>query len=697
MKPIKEDAKILIRSYVDNIEDYLKSNSKMHPNEIDALLNEINDFIFIRSNELSSKDMILHSDVLKAIDECGSPSDILEQYLDTESDIKIGKTDIDLKSEVSKPIKTKKVFSPTSSGISPEDDTSYLSQLNHSWWFGFYRTLSLFVYIIFTLVIISIPFGYEYYYYYNNYIPLDEASYICYNFVTITLTWATIFVIMEGFFIPRWKNKLVSQGFNATKDNFIIALITRINYFVIILKTSLLPLPDYILIMLPISTIVLILMERQLTTNFWITNISPKMIKAAQSIEMEKKPPRFDSFKEGIIDEFKRIEKNYKIYFSILVFYFLFSFTFPSAYGWSYSGIPFGFLLTNNEFFIESLVVPLNLLVILTIFLVIGGIILTIPPQYVKIGFISTWLVRLIVFRAFLIMTSYREFTDYTPIMFFLFLLLLFYEFWSVPSFTHWIASVLTFLGQKGDQPISSPVITGSVSTVSEKKKPEVRTVPTQPITSTQAVISTAKEKEDSGFFPFIGRALTNIFSTLYAISLFILKPIYIICKAIFATILLLIGSFTEVVLLLFAVVTSLSLDGSFIVPIYNFDFGTGSIWWYGGFTIWSWYIIGVLVIQAFLLVIVEWYQYLTKKPEGFIVIFFRGISRVLLIILALGSFYQLGYGDSYAFLRLIILVILFFFTEITAFKVKIERKRWHKEDITESQNISNNETPNPN
>ena len=94
MKPINEDAKRLIRSYVDNVEAYLKENSKMHPNEIDGLLNEINDFLFIRSNELTKKETVLHSDVLRAIDECGSPSDILEQYLDTDSDIKPGKESV---------------------------------------------------------------------------------------------------------------------------------------------------------------------------------------------------------------------------------------------------------------------------------------------------------------------------------------------------------------------------------------------------------------------------------------------------------------------------------------------------------------------------------------------------------------------------------------------------------------------------
>ena len=40
--------------------------------------------MFIRSNEIATGESILYSDVLKAIDECGSPSKISEQYLDSE-------------------------------------------------------------------------------------------------------------------------------------------------------------------------------------------------------------------------------------------------------------------------------------------------------------------------------------------------------------------------------------------------------------------------------------------------------------------------------------------------------------------------------------------------------------------------------------------------------------------------------------
>ncbi len=82
MKDLEPDARQLAKMYIDSIEELLRSNSRLHVNEIDSLLSEINDFIHLRCRELSSKENVQYREVLKAINECGSPSEIVKQYLE---------------------------------------------------------------------------------------------------------------------------------------------------------------------------------------------------------------------------------------------------------------------------------------------------------------------------------------------------------------------------------------------------------------------------------------------------------------------------------------------------------------------------------------------------------------------------------------------------------------------------------------
>ena len=76
------DANQLARTHIDEVERLLSSNSRLHVNEIDSLLSEINDFIHLRSRELSKGEKVNYREVLEAIDECGSPSEIVKQYLE---------------------------------------------------------------------------------------------------------------------------------------------------------------------------------------------------------------------------------------------------------------------------------------------------------------------------------------------------------------------------------------------------------------------------------------------------------------------------------------------------------------------------------------------------------------------------------------------------------------------------------------
>jgi hypothetical protein len=82
MKKMDTDANQLARTHIDDVEQLLRTNSSLHANEVDSLLSEINDFLHLRSRELSKGKSVSYMDVLEAIDECGSPSEIVKQYLE---------------------------------------------------------------------------------------------------------------------------------------------------------------------------------------------------------------------------------------------------------------------------------------------------------------------------------------------------------------------------------------------------------------------------------------------------------------------------------------------------------------------------------------------------------------------------------------------------------------------------------------
>jgi hypothetical protein len=511
-------------------------------------------------------------------------------------------------------------------------------------------------------------------------------------------TWILIFVVVEGFLVFKWKDKIDKQGFNSKKDNLLISQVTRLNYILILVKTSLLPLPEYIIIMLPVTTFFLILMERQLTTDYWKNVISPRMINIAQSLESDNKIPRLGLSRDEIVTEIRGLGKKPRIFMSLLVIIFIGSLSFPSFWGWfpkgSVFGLPFGFLLTSeSNFYPEYLAAGANILVILSVIIIVIGILLPLPSECKRISIVSTWIVRLLVIRSCLMITTYVFSPGiYTPFLFLLIFLLIIYEFWTDQSLNHFVVSALNYFSQRETFPDSGHSVLTSTNTLVDKKQPVTQPQAVAPqvasIPSTSPpVYSVHEDKTKSGFFSVLGRIIGSTFALIVTGGLFILKPIFTISKAIFAALLLLIASCTEVFLLLFAIMTGFSPDGSILIPTYSFNLYTGRIYSYGGFPVWSWYILGILILQIFLLVIAEWYQYLTKKPEGIIIIVFRWLSRLLLLLLVLGSSYQLiGFGDSYALLRLFIMTVLFFFMEITSLKIRIERKHWQNNDTKKGE-----------
>ncbi|MHA2237476.1 MAG: hypothetical protein ACXAB2_03780 [Candidatus Hodarchaeales archaeon] len=68
-------------------------------------------------------------------------------------------------------------------------------------------------------------------------------------------------------------------------------------------------------------------------------------------------------------------------------------------------------------------------------------------------------------------------------------------------------------------------------------------------------------------------------------------------------------------------------------------------------------------------------------------ILFFRNLSRIIFVILYFGNFIQISQGDQYAPLRLFLLIVLLLFSEITALKIRLERKKWTRIDDSQTNN----------
>jgi hypothetical protein len=738
MKPINKDAKLLIRSYIDNIEEYLKTKSKMHPNIIDGILNEINDFVYIRSTELA-KDKIVYSDVLKAIEECGSPSDICDQYL--EDDIadtrEINKTQT--LDEKSRPLLLKKVSkkdnSENTNNISSSigSSYSYLDQLEHFSTFGLYRILSLFIYTLLVLfVITNADLEYSYHSYQMFY--LEAMQYICTGISVAVIFWVSILFLLEGWLIGDWKNRMKIKGFDRKNDDRVLIIVSRVAVLVLSLKISLLPLPQYFFIIFPILFILLLWMERQLASKLWVTKFSITINKLAHSVETGTILAHIRQSFNDLISSINARSNLEKYFFVFSTFILVFNWLFPSFYGWDTLIFPFEiFYNPNISFSNDGLIHGVNTSIVLSFILLIGGFIVTnvragnLDNTNYKLVPLNIWIVRIVILRSVLLVATFYSWSSTWFSIFPLVALLLLFEF-SVNReqnklIVQTVVNGLKYLGSDR-KPYISPEYLSSTSVSSESTNgsnkeinvaqqmfiPQVQrnvmpdSSPTPfdepvPILDYQSPFVKVLVFVFSAIARFIKKFISLCILALYTIA----KPTYAFCKALMITSILLIGSILEVLLVIFAILTQLGTDGSYLVPVFTFDFNLHpeyeSIYHVGGIMIWSWYVLAILAAQIFLLVVIEWLQFARKKDDGVIVMFFRNISRILLLIIAFGSIYQgWYYFDTYAPLRLFFIIILLIFMEITSLKIRLERKHWQVTAtpvIQDIESVENDNQPN--
>ncbi|PWI48875.1 hypothetical protein CEE45_04770 [Candidatus Heimdallarchaeota archaeon B3_Heim] len=685
MKKINNDAKVLIRSYIDNVEEYLKSTCKMHPNEIDSLLNEINDFMFIRSNELATGETISHSNVLEAMEECGSPSEICDQYLEPKNDqtSHLDKTKAGHGSKKASVKKPPLSFRGSKSKDSPTFSSStrkYLEQLRQYKLFAIYRVISAFTFIMLIIMVATRPFGdigASHYYLY-------VVEYFTDSYISIGALWVFNFLFFEGWLIHRWKQSLLSKGFLRKLDDDFLIIIARIGFLVLIFKASLLPLPWRIALFFPLLIVLQILLERQLKTDFWIRTISPFLIRVAHSVDAGKILSDFKQIFHNWRDYFQYYSRYEKLVLSIGGPFLLFSLLFPWGYGWQS-----GFF--QDSFFTSRLIGPLNIHLFITSAILIAMIVLSFSEAGVshsnyKLNTVSFWVGRILGIRTLMMVTAYTYNYSYSSMYIFTPLLILTYVFFETTvgfqrhlAVKRSIVSGLQYLGQ-------DPALVSSRHEILETLIPdspsnsEIVTVPKRQ--RSQSSMDPSREVSDSKLHKIL-RGSYQMLSILASALYIILTPVFSFIKAFVIALVLLLGSVYEVLLFLLILLTGTSMDGSYAIPTYSFaSINSGDLYQIGGFTIWSWYLLGALTAQIFILVVIEWFQFVRKKPDGIIIIFFRNFSRLLILGLFLGSCYQGIQGDLYAMPRIVIMIVLVIFLELTSLKIRLERRKCSKDPL---------------
>jgi hypothetical protein len=269
----------------------MREHTDLHPNEIDGLLNEINDFIYLRSEEISTNTKIHFKDILKAIDECGSPSEICEQYTDINEADK-GKRfiprGIGTKEEISRNkvvIERKSIKKNYGTHWVKKPFRVIFSLLKSFTLFKISRFVAISFYI-FWITYFLFSFG-PYYLetWHDGYINFNEARNLILGANLFAIICFFSFVIIEGVFFDFWKShKLRTDRYQREGDDGLILFISRFGSLLLFLKCSIL-FNFYYLFFIPLWIILLLFMERKLKSQFWNKKISPIIISIGLRIE----------------------------------------------------------------------------------------------------------------------------------------------------------------------------------------------------------------------------------------------------------------------------------------------------------------------------------------------------------------------------------------------------------------------------
>ncbi|MFX0123011.1 MAG: hypothetical protein ACFFAE_05180 [Candidatus Hodarchaeota archaeon] len=681
MKSFDVDARYLIRTYIDGIETYLRDHTRLHPNEIDSLLNEINDFVYLRSGELATGDRVHYNDVLKAIEECGSPSEICEQYLELDRDDQPGSFSPKVAHPTSEPavVKSPEVEDyPSKSQKLPKRFQSSLNYLNL-----YYRqTSGFFIYRMFFIVfIVSLNVGLLWYnslygyrqigvYYLHYIMSFDRCQ---------TATMMVVFLVfLEGWLINRWKTKLVHEkGFDRSFDDSLVVYISRFSFLMLFFKASLLYIPAF-LVYTPIWVILACIMERQMKSQLWEEKLGPWIISIGSTLTNDQQPQsrkKLLSLWTRFNDKFSGLEKGVMIFLIVILGI---TFTFP------WIGLRTGYDIQTGHSYYDVSDLPEVATFFVILSLLTMGMTLAVlwynDSSHELVTFTGesefiAWLMRLLALKTILILEFIYTYPVFHLGSVVILGVLIVFEIvsntYGGKTFRSWFGNVLVTFGSTSSLQRNTEAAQVPPKSLVKEQSSLLRS---EPLITTPPEPTNVLQYQKGEIEPTSPRVEKIEFTRERKPSMLsgLFSGIAMLGKALVMTIWMLLISFYEMVLAFTVVATSLSATGEVIIPaltigdyIYVFHINT-------------WHTLLLLGIQMFFIAIVQWYGLVSKKPEGTILFVCRNMTRIFLGVVVIAAIVQLSYyGDVYGYLKLLILFGFLFFSEITAWKVRSERKKF--------------------
>ncbi|MHA2303990.1 MAG: hypothetical protein ACXACU_01270 [Candidatus Hodarchaeales archaeon] len=704
MKTFDVDAKQLIRNYIDSIEEFVRNHTRLHPNEIDGLLNEINDFVYLRSRELTVGDRVRYSDVLRAIEECGSPSEISEQYLDMDQ--------IESRDDA---IAERTVFKPQSGleeakiekGKVNEGSSSAPASISRSplpfsgntyrnaRGFGVYRAFFIaFISLQLFGFITYLPIDHYYYnvnYYSNDIIPAFAFSSLGYDLCLALTIYTGILILLECWLINRWKAKLVVEGrIDRRTDDILVTWLSRISFLVIFLKTSFLFIPAYI-VFTPIWFILALIVERSLQSELWEEKLSSRVVKFGH----------FLTNNEELGIHFNEIQRNFRMKHSkdelgvalIPFVLLLLSFFF----------VPFIAFSTWGVFALFSIGGMALILILIIYFRGKYSGLSEISRSQVYFGEsdLIVWLVRLLALKTlFSVIVLYH--LDTLFLQFLVIMLWIAIEIASNSlggeSTRSWLGNFLVRIGSSETIQVKQPIQEERILPSQDHSLPVVPTR-IEPSVQEQPVVSTINQVEYTSLSQ--PQVIEKTIEVPRKQSSWLFRITGALIKAIAMSFSMLIITIFEVILIFAILFTNFTDDGTYLLPNLHFD-----LTWISpaysdvvipDYTVYVWYALFMLTIQIFLVVLLEYYGIATRSSEGVVVRLGRNLSRFMIFILFIGAVVRFSfYNNYYAMLELMVLSIFFIFNEVNAWKVRSERKKWLKNEEMNQFGTKSNEKLSP-
>ncbi|MFW9906122.1 MAG: hypothetical protein ACFFFH_17515, partial [Candidatus Thorarchaeota archaeon] len=608
-----------------------------------------------------------------------SPSEICEQYLELDRDDQPAP----FSPKVVAPSKAAQAArkspevedSPSKPHVSSKRFQSQLDRIGYYYrqvpWFTLYRFFSLLgmVLLNFTLLRYNIFYGRVW--------VSDLYNVWGYDRCLQSTVVAFFAVILEGWVINSWKERLVlKKGFNRKIDDTLVVYTSRFTFLMLFLKTSLLFLPAY-LIFTPIWVVFTCIMERQMDSALWQEKLGPWIIGLGSSLTdngQKQSKEKITRWWTKFRDQFSDPEK---LVIAVLIAILGVTFTFP----WIAlrTGYEEDILHYSNAGLPEAAVV----FVILSI-LTMGGVLVILwyySSSYELVSFSGksefiAWLMRLLAFKTILILDFVFIFSVFYLGSIVILGVLIAFEIvsntYGGKTFRTWFGNVLVSFGNASPlQRNANTYNTSSKSLIREQQMPvrsDTIAISTQEFVSQPPLGETqpSPTKIEKQVYPYERRP-SRLSSIFWGIGT--------LCKALIMAIWMLFISFYEMFLAFLVVMTSYYYQGMYNIPVFEFK-GSWGVLYTGGWTLTRWHSVYLLGIQLFFIVIIQWYSLTTKKPEGIILKVYRNLTRLLLGVVIIGLVAHMGYDVIYNQLQLLIVFGLVFFSEITAWKVRSERKK---------------------